>query len=67
MGRTQKTVDGAYHDRVIDIDILFYDDLRIDEPGLCIPHPRMAERAFVMDPLREIWPGGEDALRRLLP
>ncbi len=54
LGRTQKTKDGKYHDRVIDIDILLYDDLRVNDPDLVIPHPHMRERAFVMDPLREI-------------
>ena len=54
MGRTMKTTDGQYHDRVIDIDILLYDDLSVDEPDLVIPHPRMREREFVMVPLREI-------------
>ena len=44
----------AYHDRPIDIDILLYDDLHIDEPHLKIPHPLMQERDFVMVPLREI-------------
>lgn len=43
-----------YSDRPIDIDILLYDDLRIDEPDLQIPHPLMYERDFVMQPLREI-------------
>jgi len=54
MGRTLKSVDGAYHDRIIDIDILMYDDLKVDEPDLVIPHPLMEEREFVMKPLREI-------------
>lgn len=45
-----------YHDRPIDIDILLYDDLTIDEPDLKIPHPLMKERDFVMIPLREIMP-----------
>ena len=44
----------AYHDRPIDIDILLYDDLTVDEPELKIPHPLMQERDFVMVPLREI-------------
>lgn len=55
MGRTLKSVDGNYHDRIIDIDILTYDDLKINEPDLKIPHPLMEEREFVMVPLREIW------------
>lgn len=54
MGRTAKSVDGRYHDRVIDIDILTYDDVEIDEPDLKIPHPLMHEREFVMKPLSEI-------------
>ena len=43
-----------YHDRPIDIDILLYDDLTVDEPDLRIPHPLMHERDFVMIPLNEI-------------
>ena len=54
MGRTLKSVDGSYHDRIIDIDILMYDDLKVNEPDLIIPHPLMEERDFVMKPLREI-------------
>ena len=42
--------------RTIDIDILFYDRLVLDEPGLRIPHPRIAERRFVLEPLCEISP-----------
>lgn len=54
MGRTLKSVNGEYHDRIIDIDILMYDDLRVNEPDLVIPHPLMKEREFVMVPLKEI-------------
>ena len=43
-----------YLDRPIDIDILLYDDLTVDEPDLKIPHPLMEQRDFVMIPLREI-------------
>ncbi len=42
--------------RLIDLDILFYDDLILDTPKLTIPHPRIAERAFVLIPLAEISP-----------
>jgi len=54
MGRTHKSVNREYHDRIIDIDILLYDDLHINTPELTIPHPLMNERDFVMIPLREI-------------
>lgn len=54
MGRTLKSDGGEYHDRIIDIDILLYGDLHIDEPDLKIPHPLMYERDFVMTPLNEI-------------
>ena len=54
MGRMKKSVSGGYADRAIDIDILLYDDLTIDEPDLKIPHPLMHERDFVMIPLEEV-------------
>ena len=44
----------TYHDRIIDIDILLYDDLHINTPKLTIPHPLMYERDFVLIPLKEI-------------
>jgi 2-amino-4-hydroxy-6-hydroxymethyldihydropteridine diphosphokinase len=40
--------------RVIDVDILTYGDVEVDEPGLVVPHPRMHERAFVLAPLLEL-------------
>ena len=54
LGRTVKSADGLYHDRPIDIDILLYDNMTVDEPDLKIPHPLMNEREFVKIPLREI-------------
>jgi 2-amino-4-hydroxy-6-hydroxymethyldihydropteridine diphosphokinase len=58
--------------RPIDIDLLAYDDLAMDEPGLALPHPRVLERAFVLVPLAEIVPDRviagvrvRDALARL--
>jgi len=55
LGRTAKTING-YSDRLIDIDILLYDNLIIDQPTLKIPHPLIAERDFVIIPLSEIAP-----------
>ena len=54
MGRTVKSSDGQYHDRIIDIDILMYDDIHITTPELTLPHPLIKERDFVMIPLSEI-------------
>jgi 2-amino-4-hydroxy-6-hydroxymethyldihydropteridine diphosphokinase len=42
--------------RLIDMDILFYEDIRLDTPELVIPHPRLHERAFVLAPLADIAP-----------
>src|SRR5262249_25338186 len=42
--------------RPLDIDLIAYDDLALDEPGLTLPHPRVFERAFVLVPLAEIVP-----------
>ena len=54
MVMTTKSVDGTYKDRIIDIDILLYDDMEINDPDLVIPHPLMHQRDFVMKPLNEI-------------
>jgi len=62
-GELGRVRDLRYGPRVIDIDILTYDDLALDTPELTIPHPRLRERAFVLVPLAEIAPdlliGGE--------
>jgi 2-amino-4-hydroxy-6-hydroxymethyldihydropteridine diphosphokinase len=42
--------------RTIDLDLLLYGDLAIEEPGLTVPHPRLAERLFVLEPLSELAP-----------
>ncbi|MDD4516725.1 2-amino-4-hydroxy-6-hydroxymethyldihydropteridine diphosphokinase [Massilibacteroides sp.] len=62
MGRTEKS-NGSYHDRLIDIDLLMYDDLIINSPLLTLPHPLMHQRIFVLQPLAEIAP---DLLHPLL-
>jgi 2-amino-4-hydroxy-6-hydroxymethyldihydropteridine diphosphokinase len=54
IGRRPNSV--ASGPRPIDLDILLYDDLTIDEPTLTVPHPRMLQRPFVMRPLAEIAP-----------
>lgn len=54
--RVGRTKTFRYGPREIDLDILFYDDLTLDEPGLTIPHPRLHERAFVLVPLARIAP-----------
>ncbi|MDR0836228.1 MAG: 2-amino-4-hydroxy-6-hydroxymethyldihydropteridine diphosphokinase [Tannerella sp.] len=55
-GRKEKSVDGVYKDRIIDIDILFYDNLILNTNDLKIPHPLLHERPFVLQPLAEIAP-----------
>ena len=54
LGRVRSVVNGP---RTIDLDILLYDRLTVNTPQLKIPHPRLFERAFVLDPLKEIEPG----------
>lgn len=54
MGRTTKSSNGVYSDRVIDIDILLYGDICMQTERLTIPHPLMQKRRFVLEPLAEI-------------
>jgi 2-amino-4-hydroxy-6-hydroxymethyldihydropteridine diphosphokinase len=42
--------------RTLDVDLLLYDDVRLDEADLTVPHPRMWERGFVLAPLRDVAP-----------
>ena len=56
LGRKQKTVNGNYSDRPIDIDILFYGSECIDTPRLTIPHRLLHKRLFVLEPFAEIAP-----------
>jgi 2-amino-4-hydroxy-6-hydroxymethyldihydropteridine diphosphokinase len=53
LGRVPSFQNGP---RLIDIDILFYDDVTLDSPALKLPHPRLQERAFVLVPLAELAP-----------
>jgi 2-amino-4-hydroxy-6-hydroxymethyldihydropteridine diphosphokinase len=54
LGRTRH--GPRFGPRTIDLDLLLYGDEVVDEPGLEIPHPRMTERAFVLEPLAELDP-----------
>ncbi len=54
--------DVRWDKRTLDLDLLLYADMVFDEPGLTIPHPRMAVRRFVLDPLAEIAPDAIDPL-----
>lgn len=56
IGRSEKSKNGVYNDRIIDIDLLMMDDLVLNAPGLTLPHPRFHLRNFVLDPFCEIAP-----------
>lgn len=55
-GRTRKTGTGGYEDRLLDLDILYYDDCVLSTGKLLLPHPHLAQRLFVLAPLAEIDP-----------
>jgi 2-amino-4-hydroxy-6-hydroxymethyldihydropteridine diphosphokinase len=50
-------VPGEHAPRTLDLDLLLYGDGEIDDPGLTVPHPRLHERRFVLEPLAELDPG----------
>lgn len=54
LGRKKKTIGGQYTDRLIDIDILFYDNQILEYSHLIIPHPHMQERDYVLKPMSDI-------------
>jgi 2-amino-4-hydroxy-6-hydroxymethyldihydropteridine diphosphokinase len=54
LGRTRE--GPRFGPRTIDLDLLVYGDLELDEPGLTIPHPRLHERRFALEPLAELAP-----------
>ncbi|HBO52543.1 MAG: 2-amino-4-hydroxy-6-hydroxymethyldihydropteridine diphosphokinase [Planctomycetota bacterium] len=61
LGRVRKVLNGP---RNIDLDILLFGDLVVDAGDLVLPHPRMCERAFVLEPLNEIAPGRVHPIKR---
>ncbi len=56
-GRTRNEGSQGYEDRTLDLDMLYYGEWTMDDPDLVLPHPRIAERLFVLRPLAEICPG----------
>ncbi len=54
LGRTSKSVNGNYSDRIIDLDILTYENVIMNTQELTLPHPHINERDFVLKPLREL-------------
>ena len=68
LGRTRE--GPRYGPRTIDLDLLLYGDEQLNEPGLVVPHPRLHERAFVLEPLAELAPDlvvpGRGPLKALL-
>jgi 2-amino-4-hydroxy-6-hydroxymethyldihydropteridine diphosphokinase len=57
LGRTRE--GPRFGPRSIDLDLLLYDDVVLDEPDLTLPHPRLHERRFALEPLSELAPGLE--------
>ena len=68
LGRTRE--GPRFGPRTVDLDLLLYADETVDEPGLAIPHPRLHERRFALEPLAELAPGlvvpGRGPVRSLL-
>lgn len=56
---------GVYLDREMDVDILYFDAMVLDEPELQIPHPRLYDRRFVLMPLAEVVPDWNDPVKNL--
>lgn len=57
LGRTRE--GPRFGPRTIDLDLLVYDDRRVEQPGLTVPHPRLHERRFALEPLADLDPGLE--------
>ncbi len=63
-GRTRPD-PGRWGPRSLDLDLLFYGDLVVNDPDLIVPHPRLAERLFVLEPLAELAPETRHPVLRL--
>ena len=68
LGRTRE--GPRFGPRTVDLDLLVYGDELVDEPGLTLPHPRLHERRFVLEPLAELdpqlWVPGRGRVSELL-
>ena len=65
LGRVRDRQAFGYQDRTIDLDLLYYGELELDEPDLILPHPHLHDRLFVLSPLAEIAPDFVDCKRGL--
>lgn len=63
LGRVRDGYAFGYQDRTIDLDLLYYGDLQMDEPDLVLPHPHLHDRLFVLTPMAEIAPEFVDCRR----
>ena len=61
-GRARNSHQFGYQDRSLDLDLLYYGDVIMDNPELILPHPRISERLFVLAPLAELEPEFRDTV-----
>lgn len=62
-----RKADGSYADRYVDIDIVAIDRISLNTPALTLPHPRLAERKFFLEPMAELAPGWSHPATNLTP
>jgi 2-amino-4-hydroxy-6-hydroxymethyldihydropteridine diphosphokinase len=63
-GRTRQEMVFGYQDRSLDLDMLYYGDVIMDTPELTLPHPRIADRLFVLAPFAELEPDFRDIVSK---
>jgi 2-amino-4-hydroxy-6-hydroxymethyldihydropteridine diphosphokinase len=63
-GRFGRTRTVQWGERTLDLDLLLFDDRIVDTPELTIPHPRLSERRFVLEPLAEVAPDAVDPVTK---
>lgn len=60
LGRVRGEGEVRFGPRTLDLDVLWVEGVTVDEPGLTVPHPRLAGRAFALMPMLEVAPGATD-------